>query len=213
MRDIIWYCFEVFVLLLILSALTFVGVKVWERHERERGSEPLLPRSVEVTPSQVRERLMPDMEKAVRENEVKGKGGLTGRNFDVAVVTCTLWREARGEGRKGIEAVASVIANRMRERNLSAMEVCLEKGQFSCWRSDEVVTPTSGFFRKDKSNLSAEESKVWDFCLRIAVALVNGRFTPRISANHYYNPSKCRPSWGRKMKSVTVIGRHRFGRV
>lgn len=132
------------------------------------------------------------------------------RAFDVKVVAETLWLEARGEGDKGIRAVASVIRNRSVERGLSARDVCLERGQFSCWNGG-CVLPSDGV---RKSRMDADSTRAsWELCVRLAVELVDGTFKPTVTATHYYNPKKCRPAWAWAMRSCVTIGRHRFGRV
>lgn len=132
------------------------------------------------------------------------------REFDVKVVAETIWLEARGEGERGIRAVASVIRNRSVERGLSPREVCLERGQFSCWRKG-LVLPSNKVRESRMMLLSTRLA--WMLCVEVAEELVNSKFHPTINANHYYNPDKCRPSWGRKMRSCIYIGRHKFGRV
>lgn len=132
------------------------------------------------------------------------------REFDVKVVAETLWLEARGEGDKGIRAVASVIRNRSVERGKTPREVCLERGQFSCW-SEGCVLPSDGVRKSRMMRISTRHS--WMLCVNLAVKLVDGTFKPTVTATHYYNPAKCRPSWAWAMRSCVTIGRHRFGRV
>ena len=132
------------------------------------------------------------------------------RAFDVNVVAETIWLEARGEGDRGIRAVASVIRNRSVERGLSPREVCLERGQFSCWRKG-LVLPLDNV-RKSRM-MRPSTRRAWMSCVYVANELVNRKFKPTITANHYYNPDKCRPSWGRMMRSCVSIGRHKFGRL
>lgn len=51
------------------------------------------------------------------------------------IVPLTIWREARGEGRDGMLAVAWVIENRTHNPQWAsdAERVCLQRKQFSCW--------------------------------------------------------------------------------
>ncbi len=59
---------------------------------------------------------------------------------EVVVVAQTLWGEARGEGERGMRAVASVIENRLRTRyrgKTSATSVCQDPWQFSCWLASD----------------------------------------------------------------------------
>lgn len=116
-------------------------------------------------------------------------------------IAATLWHEARGEGCEGIKAVASVIVNRADNSGKSLVHECLRPKQFSCWNGRKPSVPDNA------------KGKVWNYCLKIARQMCNDTFVPTIDATHYYNPSLCSPSWGRKMHDVTFIGQHKFGRV
>lgn len=115
-------------------------------------------------------------------------------------IASTLWYEARGEGFAGIDAVASVIANRAKKSGRTMASECLRPKQFSCWngRSHSVPKKACG--------------ATWNYCRRVARMMVNGTFRVTNNATHYYNPSLCSPSWGKKMTGAFVLGNHRFGR-
>lgn len=115
-------------------------------------------------------------------------------------IASTLWFEARGEGRKGIDAVASVIANRAKKSGKTMAYECLRPLQFSCWNNRKRVVPS-------KAN-----GAVWDYCKKVAKEMVGGSFKVTNNATHYYNFKICSPSWGKKMTDVVVVGNHRFGR-
>ena len=63
------------------------------------------------------------------------------KNLEVDVLARTIWGEARGEGKEGMEAVASVILNRTEiAKRLDGywwgntiIQVCQKPYQFSCW--------------------------------------------------------------------------------
>lgn len=115
------------------------------------------------------------------------------------IVASTLWHEARGEGKVGIDAVASVIYNRSAKSGRTLQGECLRPKQFSCWNGKTPSIPANA------------KGKVWEYCKKVAERLCDGSFVPTVSATHYYNPKLCNPSWARGMKNPTVIGRHRFG--
>ena len=117
------------------------------------------------------------------------------------VVASTLWMEARGEGKDGIEAVASVIANRAAKSRKPLKAVCLAPYQFSCWNKRQTTIPSNA------------KGTVWDFCLATADKMVKGKFKTTLDATHYYCHRTCNPSWGKKLKGRKIIGRHTFGRV
>ena len=119
---------------------------------------------------------------------------------DADTIAATLWLEARGEGHEGIQAVASVIANRAAKSGKTMAQECLKPKQFSCWNGVKVAIPKKA------------KGEVWEFCKTTAKTMVNGTFKPTVKATHYYNPKLCNPKWGAKMTDVVMIGRHRFGR-
>jgi N-acetylmuramoyl-L-alanine amidase len=114
-------------------------------------------------------------------------------------VAWTIYQEARGESYEGKLAVASVIYNRSFDRHLTLSQVCTQRLQFSCWNS-----------RRTPKRVN---SIGWKQCEQIAKSMTDKVFRPLNNWNHYYNPSLCNPSWGSKMKNVTVIGNHKFGRI
>ena len=54
------------------------------------------------------------------------------------IVAITILAEARGEGNKGMYAVAAVIAQRSFERKRTPEQVCLKPYQFSCWNGKKM---------------------------------------------------------------------------
>lgn len=56
------------------------------------------------------------------------------------ILARTLWGEARGEGRDGMAAVASVVLNRVKRQTYwgrTVEEVCRKPYQFSCWNAND----------------------------------------------------------------------------
>lgn len=110
------------------------------------------------------------------------------------IVAMTLYKEARGEGIKGLEAVATVIYNRAKLSKTSFKGVCLKPLQFSCWNGSYVIlTP---------------KDKVYKDCQRIAERVVSGTFKPIGNYTHYFAYKQCNPNWGQG-KGV-FIGNHKF---
>ncbi len=138
---------------------------------------------------------------APKPDECKGptKCATSADPWTVAVVSQTLWREARGESLAGIEAVASVIVNRARERGTDAATECLRKRQFSCWNN---ARPRIG-----EKHAGAK----WRHCVSVAERVAREEFRPTLKANHYYAHAKCYPRWAKKLRRVRTIGAHRFG--
>lgn len=134
---------------------------------------------------------------------------------DMMTVTKTLWAEARGEGERGIRAVATVIWNRAGGNPSNLSRVCLKTKQFSCWNSGNIVIPSSEF-----------HSAAYQTCLKVAKEMITGKFTPTVFPNtknptHYvtgnlYN-SPTQAKWIRRHKAakrpIDVVGHHVFMRV
>ena len=111
-------------------------------------------------------------------------------------VALTILAEARGEGLRGMAAVACVIAQRAKERCITPKEVCLQRKQFSCWDSG-----------KDLSYLldtpQAEHALHFEKHIHRMKQEVTG------GANHYH-ALHVRPYWADKSKKTKIIGNHVF---
>jgi hypothetical protein len=112
----------------------------------------------------------------------------------------TLWGEARGETVEGIDAVATVIYNRAKGDPNKMSKVVKAPKQFSIWNnsSKPVVRLTS-----------SQDKQIWQYCQYVAKSMVNKKFQPLGTWNHYYNPKKAKPAWGTSQRG-THIGNHKF---
>ena len=124
----------------------------------------------------------------------------------IEIVASTLYHEARGEIRYGgLEAVASVIQNRAEQKRwkkLGLAGVCLQKYQFSCHNK--------GFNKARPKNVV--DKSAYNKCVKIAKAMVEGRFIATVNANHYCT-NDCKVSWKSKLKNPVVVGHHTFGNL
>src|SRR3546814_5919032 len=92
----------------------------------------------------------------------------------IDVLARTVWGEARGESVRGMEAVASVVVNRVRRAiarggywwGNDVVGVCLKPCQFSCWNDGDP--------NRDKLLADGPGDPVFDICLRIARQAVAG---------------------------------------
>lgn len=120
----------------------------------------------------------------------------------------TVWGEARGERKRGMEAVAAVIMNRAnnpRWWGRDVVSVCLKPWQFSAWNIDDAnrrqllaVTETNAEFR---------------IALEIADAALAGRLVDETNNADHFHTVTVSPLWSRGRRPVASIGRHRFFRI
>lgn len=115
------------------------------------------------------------------------------------IVAITILAEARGEGTKGMYAVAAVIAQRANERKLTPSQVCLQRLQFSCWNSKSV---------KDLEHLLEVPQAKYALLLARNVSLLSREYVG--FANHYHNNKIKTPYWAKGKRPVKVIGNHLF---
>jgi len=121
------------------------------------------------------------------------------------IVALTLLGEARGEGEKGIYAVACVIQKRAKQRKLSPAKVCLQPKQFSIWNG----------IKGEEELHYLWKSKHAKYARKLARAVCRGgklSLTYVGDADHYYSKKylKKPPYWAKNKKPVKIIGNHVF---
>ena len=120
----------------------------------------------------------------------------------------TLWGESRGEGRKGMEAVAATVMNRVRDprrwpNNVTA--VVKQPRQFSAWNASDPNRPLM--------QRVTEADRHFRMALEIAERALEGTLKdPTNGANHFHTHAVS-PSWSRGKQPVKIIGNHRFFRL
>lgn len=115
-------------------------------------------------------------------------------------VALTILAEARGEGERGMAAVACVIRQRAEERGLSFEQVCLQKWQFSCWNGKQI---------EDLKHLLKEPQTKYALWLEANM----DKLKPEALgyANHYHATwMKKLPYWAKGKKPVKIVGQHAF---
>lgn len=119
-------------------------------------------------------------------------------NEEQQIVALTILAEARGEGVRGMEAVAMVIKQRMINRSQTAQQVCLDPKQFQCW---------TGKTRGELEHLweSPAASDAVDIVRRF------DELDPGVIgyADHYCTVN-VEPFWAIVQVPVVVIGNHTF---
>jgi N-acetylmuramoyl-L-alanine amidase len=125
------------------------------------------------------------------------------------IMARTLYGEARGEGREGIEAVAAVIMNRVRNPRwwgIDVVSVCQKPWQFSCWNDGDP----------NRAKLLAVTAADPQFqeCQAIAHDALNGVLVdPTSNADSYFDTIIQPPSWAIGRLPVYLIGDLRFYRL
>lgn len=178
---------------------------------------PVPQPSAPFSPSLVSDFFMPSMSPNVQAAQPPRVGSFGWSNFDefsakatdLDVFARTLFGEAAGEGRRGIEAVAAVIMNRVADRRFpnSARAVCLAPSQFSMWNPS--------YRNSDPNSLRAlsitDSNSTFKTCLEVASDALSGRLKdPTGGAHHYYAPKVVTPPWAASAKSSVTIGNHIF---
>lgn len=143
----------------------------------------------------------------------------TDPDFDRDILARTLWGESRSEGRKGMEAVASVILNRLakpgwwsRNRDDGVPDdtiaaVCLDPWQFSCWNKNDP--------NRAKMLAVTEDDAEFSMARDVAAQAIASTFPdPTGGACHYKTVGLAWPeSWGpERPEPDYVCGRHEFYR-
>ncbi len=135
------------------------------------------------------------------------------RDLAIDVMARTLWGEARGENRIGMEAVACVIMNRVhlaqRRGGMwwghDVFSVCQKPYQFSCWNKDDPNRP------KLLAVTTADPRfRVAMDIARRAVTLGLNDMT--MGADHYHTRA-VKPKWSKGRTPCALIGQHVFFRL
>lgn len=122
----------------------------------------------------------------------------------------TIWGEARGEGNRGLQAVANVIINRVniaqkREKywwGNDIIQVCQKPYQFSCWNRSDKNYP-----HLIKLN---ETDKIFVQCLNIAYVAYNKKLPDITDGATHYHAKNIKPYWAKHERPTKIIGHHHF---
>lgn len=123
------------------------------------------------------------------------------------IMARTIYGEARGEGERGMMAVACVILNRAKKPSWWGKDidsVCKAKWQFSCWNPNDPNLP------KLLSVTKADPSFA-DACAIAAEADAGKLQDITNGATHYFvTKMKNPPRWAAGRTPCAVIGSHSF---
>ena len=135
------------------------------------------------------------------------------RERAVDTLARTLWGEARFEPVRGIEAVASVVLNRVTLAaeqggwwwGDSVLAVCRAPGQFPCWSAGEA----------DPSGLLpvGADEPVFGTCLRVARRALAGVLPDATGGATRYHAASDHPAWSAGELPTAEIGSRLFYRI
>lgn len=126
------------------------------------------------------------------------------------IVAATIWGEARGEGERGMIAVANVIKNRAKSGGITPKEVVLKPKQFSVWNNTDVDSVLKSIESSYKKNPTSKDSKMWDLSKNITTEYVKNDGNDITKGSEYYHTLSVNPSWASKLDYVATIGNHKF---
>ena len=116
------------------------------------------------------------------------------------IVAITILAEARGEGKRGMYAVACVISTRTKERGKTGAQVCVQPWQFSCWNKND---PQRSHLRK------LLQHKLAPYAIELARNIDKLQLQFVKYANHYHT-KRVKPYWSKGKRPVVTIGNHLF---
>lgn len=154
--------------------------------------------------------LKPHAKKKSKDKTEKQKQQEYYRELEIDVLARTIFGEARGEPVEGMEAVASVVLNRVRIAQKrgrywwgnNIIGVCQKPYQFSCWNKNDP-----SYHRL--TNVT-EQNIHFATSVRIARRAVIGALKDKTNGATHYHADYVKPYWSRGEKPVKVISRHIF---
>lgn len=126
------------------------------------------------------------------------------------ILARTLWGEARGEGAQGMQAVASVILNRLAHAQKrghfwwgnTVIQICQKPYQFSCWnRADPNYQKLQAVTEKDADFAEAQ---------KIARRALLDLLPDATAGATHYHAAGMTPYWVKNDRPTAVIGKHIF---
>ncbi len=120
------------------------------------------------------------------------------------IATCLIL-EAGTQGRSGLEAVMSVIANRAKDRPELFPSVVLSRGQFS-----SLNEPARARYLLPRYVAKAKASHMWPTALEVVESAIAGQLVDTTNGATFYDQVGRRPKWIRAVNRTVQIGSHVF---
>jgi|TARA_B100001971_G_scaffold7277_1_gene5970 spore germination cell wall hydrolase CwlJ-like protein len=131
---------------------------------------------------------------------------------DLYCLVENIYYEARGESRRGKQAVAHVVLNRARSEQYpnTICDVVWQKDQFS-WTTPGTVNVINLIDLKTRQYKMAEVNIFKDSIVAAVAAFIGETVDPTDGAMHYYAYKKIAPpAWSETAVNTVVIGNHKF---
>ncbi len=115
----------------------------------------------------------------------------------------TIYGEARGEGLRGMQAVANVVMNRVKAASwygASVKDVCLKPYQFSCWNENDP----------NRAKILAATPVQLAQARNIAEQAIAGTLPDITGGATHYHAKSVNPYWAASMTKTATIGSHIF---
>ncbi|WGF88502.1 cell wall hydrolase [Marinivivus vitaminiproducens] len=142
-------------------------------------------------------------EEAVAAARPDAKGGAPSYAAEKECLAMTVYWEAKGEGRKGMDAVAAVVMNRVdaSEFPTTVCGVVHDGGpdgpcQFAWYCDGKDDTP--------------DEAEMWAQAQQVAEAHLKGRSGDPTAGATYFHTGDAQPAWSEDLEPTTRIGDHEF---
>ena len=126
---------------------------------------------------------------------------------DRLVVARTIWGEARGEGARGMEAVANVMMNRANAGGWWGSDpvgVALKEKQFSAWNKGD---PNRALMLKQ---YPGGGDRLFDRAWDIAGLALSGALPDKTGGATHYHTRAIHPYWAASLRKTAEIGNHIF---
>lgn len=125
-------------------------------------------------------------------------------NWNTRILACTLFGEARGETVEGMEAVANVVINRLKDGRFgdTVQEVCLRPLQFSCWNSMASMQMLL--------SLKQDKNPTFATCVAISEKAIHAQLIDNTGGALFYHTLSVDPPWDDEMKETARHLHHIF---
>lgn len=142
--------------------------------------------------------------------DIKEKEKSYYRELEIDMLARTIFGEARGEPVEGMEAVASVVLNRVKIAKArgrywwgnNIISVCQKPYQFSCWNKSDPSYKTL-------TNVTDQDIH-FATSLRIARRAVINALADKTKGATHYHADYVSPYWAQGERPTKIIGRHLF---